>query len=556
MGIAFIHGHIDANPEPVMENEMHLETLLELARTRKQNNTVIITFSDYRYKDVVTNWFTGLHRLNILNYLIISLDEQIHAFLDEQGIPNVLLKIDFNLDSLWLMRVKVFQFLCHNGIDFIHSDTDAVWLRNPIPEYFTATGCHIVASQGTTWPSDVLDAQRFVFCCGLFYVQSCRQTKAIFDEIATDILETGDDQISLNRILQKKDLRWDTSRAEHYHLHFKGRQFKCFNTPVTAYSPLSKLSIALLPQHLFQRLHMPGQQAYVKHLFAEKDSESKLDMFSRTGSLFIEPGPDRISQKTTGPGHPPPGRLVDIKPGRKKRLLVYGMQSSGASLFSYFLAQKAESLGIIDLNNHRLAPALPYEFDIVLKTVVTTRWSLEDHIENFQPDKTILFIRNPCSNYYSLTNKVYANKSGTAEEKFALLDSYFEAREQFDLTIFYEDFITDFSGTITKLKEIGWESSQEHYTFPRTPQEISEFNIRHSKWCRENPAAEGPSGGWGMGNIHSSSINLSLSTKPVTPDIIDKVKKLCPVLQAYYEAHSHLPPTTSPAHDIALTQQA
>lgn len=537
-----------------MENETNFDKLLELAHARKHNNTVIVTFSDDSYKNVLINWLNGLHRLNIRNYLVISLDEQIHTFLCEQSIPSVLLKIEFNLDSLWAMRIDIFQLLCRSGIDFIHSDTDAVWLKNPIPEYFTTPGCHLVASQGTTWPVDVLDKQGFVFCCGLFYVQSCKQTLALFEEIAEDIQKTGDDQTSLNRVIQRKQLKWDTLYTESYDMHFRDQCFRCFNKTVTGYSPVNKLSVALLPQHLFQRLHMPGQDAFVKHLFTEKDSESKIDMLSRTGCLFLEHSPDSTNRSDTDLPRTSTKRIIPAITHRKKRILVYGMQSSGASLFSYFLSQNPDTLGIIDLNNHRLAPDLPDEFDIVLKAVVSTRWSLQDHIDSFHPDKTILFIRNPCHNYYSLMDKAYANKSGLLDEKFKLLDHYFEAREQFDLTLFYEDFILDYSGTIEKLNTIGCKYTEEHYRFSRTPQEIADFNINNSNWCRDNPAAEGPAGGWGMGNIHSSAIKLELCTKPITSEIISRVRTDCPVLYAYYQEYKALIPNSGIEQERLLTE--
>ena len=38
------------------------------------------------------------------------------------------------------------------------------------------------------------------------------------------------------------------------------------------------------------------------------------------------------------------------------RILVYGMQSSGASLFTYFLAQRPDTIAVIDLWDGVVAP--------------------------------------------------------------------------------------------------------------------------------------------------------------------------------------------------------
>lgn len=218
------------------------------------------------------------------------------------------------------------------------------------------------------------------------------------------------------------------------------------------------------------------------------------------------------------------------------KILIYGLQSSGASLLAFFMAQKANTVGIIDLNNHRLAPTLDLPFDIVLKAVITTSWSLDQHIKSFRPDKTILLVRNPCHNYYSLQNKVYANKSGNIDDKFVLLDKYFAEPDRFDATIVYERFLTDRAGMVAQLNAIGWESHLAHYELPRTKVDIAHFNNEHCQWCKENPAAAGPAGGWGMGNISGAAINPKFSEKPADPAIEKKVRALCPALSEFYRS--------------------
>jgi len=52
------------------------------------------------------------------------------------------------------------------------------------------------------------------------------------------------------------------------------------------------------------------------------------------------------------------------------KTLIYGMQSSGASLFAYWLSQQNQCLSIIDLYHDQLAPSLDHD-NVVLKCVVT-----------------------------------------------------------------------------------------------------------------------------------------------------------------------------------------
>lgn len=808
---------------------MDTSKLLKLANARKDNNTVVLTFSDSRYTEVLLNWLIGLDRLGISNYLVVSLDEEIHDFLRERGFPSFLSPLEGDLGHLWALRTEIFRTLCAHDIDFIHSDTDAIWKRNPLPDYFGRSDHQLIASQGTVWPDDVVKTQGFVLCCGLFYVKACAQTHALLDDMASEVALSGDDQIALNRAIQRRQIRWHTRQRHSYTLNYDGQQFLCFKDTITGESLDQQLKLALLPHHLFQRLHMPGQDAYVKHLLSDKLSGEKMKTLEQTDCRFLKKGweairfdarsvnaidsDDRhdslktlclvlgpyrnltsltaaiaslhpncqvlnhagatvlsdprlnfldgysahkfnnfidyaltrsaggcrgdaggsilhshaydaqhplrslyeerygenrskasidclfwkeslmissfirdkrvaidelisrnaklrflmpirnpldcaISNRKTGHANRLPGcdgskegileaileeirwfvqmadrqpcnffyflqndfneetlrRLADflsldrdqrwleaalaayeiksvyrheeafiryyrkrvsemfanaprlrdrllafsggdvsrtppacaseggaltasapvVLKRRKLRTLVYGLQSSGASLFTYFLSQRPDTVGIIDLNNHRLAPALPLNHDIALKAVITTRWPLERHIDNFGPDRTILFLRNPYNNYYSLRDKAYADKSGTIDEKFRLLDYVFMHRQRFDLTICYEDFIADPENTLERLASIGWHMKPEYYRFPRTPREVADFNNIHSEWCRLNPAAAGPAGGWGMGNIQSSKINLSLAEKPYNAETDKRVKELCPNLHAYY----------------------
>lgn len=322
--------------------------------------------------------------------------------------------------------------------------------RDPIAQYFTHPRQDRVASLGTIWPRAVARAQGFVLFCGLFYLRSCTATRALLDAMLDDVAESGDDQVSLNRVLQRRGMQWASAKVHSYPLLHDGQQFLCYKDTITGRSADGELNVALLPHHVFQRLHMPAQNAFVMHLLCDKSSASKLDMFEQSNSRFLRADWRQVdfTERTL--------ETLDSQPHKPTKILVYGLQSSGASLFTYFLSQKPHTLGIVDLNNHRVCPQLQSEHDIAFKAVITTKWSLQDHLDSFRPDRTILFIRNPYNNYYSLMRKAYADKSGTIDDKFRQLETLFCNRAQFDLTLFYEDFIADANETVRKPNSIGW----------------------------------------------------------------------------------------------------
>ena len=177
------------------------------------------------------------------------------------------------------------------------------------------------------------------------------------------------------------------------------------------------------------------------------------------------------------------------------RVLVYGMQSSGASLFSFFLAQRPGAIAVIDLWDGFVAPDFAdVETDVILKCVVAPVVPLEKHLASFKPDVTILFVRSEESNLESLSRKGYKNDGGKMDEKFAQLRTHMEQKELFDHVIDYEGFLHDRSKTLTALGAL---AAPNYYEFKRTKQDILNFNRSHSAWCRKYYRRR-----WGFGNVH------------------------------------------------------
>jgi hypothetical protein len=214
------------------------------------------------------------------------------------------------------------------------------------------------------------------------------------------------------------------------------------------------------------------------------------------------------------------------------RILVHGLQSSGASLFTLFLAQHPNRIAIIDLLNKQLAPSLIHlkDKEVLLKTVVTSKYTLQDHQENYNPDKTILFIRNPYDNYVSLMAKKWKNENGSINVKFKLIEKYF-CSNVFDLIMFYEDLICAKTQTIEKLNSNGIVADIFYYDFNRSFQSIFEFN-------KMNNIFEEDKFKYNTGQIHfnrKNIINPKLMRKNISEQDKEMVQKLCPTICEHYK---------------------
>jgi hypothetical protein len=160
----------------------------------------------------------------------------------------------------------------------------------------------------------------------------------------------------------------------------------------------------------------------------------------------------------------------------RMKVLLYGMQSSGASALAFMLAQKPDSVAFVDIWNMFAAPELGTERDAVAKVVVTTAFSLDVHKRRFRPDVTVLGLRHPTDTYESLIGKTYANESGLIDEKFSVLEEVFRAGTGFDHIVHYEDFVFSPRGLVALCERIGWQIGCDALLFGRTQREIEKTN--------------------------------------------------------------------------------
>ena len=106
---------------------------------------------------------------------------------------------DYGVIKLFKMRKKLFSALIDSGRDFIHSDADAYWLKDPRPWLASHTEFDILISQGTIYPLEQYKRYHFVFCAGFFLCRSNMRTQNYFRQM--EELTDMDDQASMNHIL-------------------------------------------------------------------------------------------------------------------------------------------------------------------------------------------------------------------------------------------------------------------------------------------------------------------------------------------------------------------
>lgn len=219
----------------------------------------IIAFGNKRYKRIAHNWALYLKFNGIKNYTIYSLDQDIYDYLVENEINTELLPLDIfeEGDHLWNWRERLkFIFkLLNEGINVLHSDLDAIWLKNPL--IFIEKYHDIVASTGT-FPKEIYEKLGYSLCMGWIYYKSSTIVKQLFSNILNkDIQDNFDDQKEFN--------------------------LELFNNP-----EYENLKLKTLDESIVSRGQPHGNHTYVSHPLSNKNIDR--EQFLKLKNLWILKG--------------------------------------------------------------------------------------------------------------------------------------------------------------------------------------------------------------------------------------------------------------------------
>lgn len=240
----------------------------------------IVTFANAAYIPIVRNWLAAIEAAGVSAPVrIVALDAATRDALPAEYVIYKPFSAS-DLANLWAFRVRVLRTLLTETPALIHSDVDAVWMRDPLPMIADCT-TDMVFSQGTVWPPDVHTQHGFVLCCGFFYLRNTEPVHRFMAQLEKRVLQDKDDQVAVNRIVGEMGLMWDV--VEPYTIPFRDTAFVASRQVIHSKGG-HPLSVAVLPHHLFPRL-MDGTDSdvIVAHPLSPKTCADKIDVLSRLG---------------------------------------------------------------------------------------------------------------------------------------------------------------------------------------------------------------------------------------------------------------------------------
>ena len=214
------------------------------------------------------------------NLFLMCLDDAsviIFASLGIRCVPVGTLRFRSHHD-LWRARVRVLSCLVTEGYNVIMSDSDALWLRDPM-DYIglpAVSGSSIFASRGS-FPHHLASVWGSTICMGFIMFRATGAAMNTFQNIMERIvLETGDDQVAVNQAAQELGIVWDKGSDMRYR---SSTDFGKGTIAGPSNDDGETFDIILLPHNMFTRICRStpvSNNTMVAHCIQQQKAASKL----------------------------------------------------------------------------------------------------------------------------------------------------------------------------------------------------------------------------------------------------------------------------------------
>lgn len=168
-----------------------------------EDDTIIVTFIDYKYVTIFNIFYSYFKKLNLKNLLVIALDISSYNYLKKYSDINIFyIKYSLtNKDLFWRFRLSIINYIFKISMkNIIHTDSDCLWFKN-ILELVKTLDYDIVGSVAYGFPENLVKEYGFILCCGFYYIRYNVKTKDFFDNIFKQKLNINDDQILINNYI-------------------------------------------------------------------------------------------------------------------------------------------------------------------------------------------------------------------------------------------------------------------------------------------------------------------------------------------------------------------
>ena len=299
---------------------------------------VALAVASNEHAALLDNWLCHVHALGIGRTLVVAMDEPLAERLRGAPFPIARAGFDGTYPDFCFRRSCIWSWLADQGVEFIQSDTDAVWLRDPVSEY-AGSAFDLLCSQGTLLPRTALAAWGFVLCTGFFWARATAAIRDLFRALLSVQTTIRCDQSALNTLLLTSGTTWSTAGVASYQLEHRGHAFTCFRQPVAGCCDSLGLRLVLLPHHRFPRKQPGASDAIVRHVLRNDVKEQRIALMREAGCWRLDAHPGGFLIAADPPPEGALGRSGAVfedgrSMGRRTKpipVLCAGLQSSGST---------------------------------------------------------------------------------------------------------------------------------------------------------------------------------------------------------------------------------
>ena len=208
--------------------------IVSKAKSRAINNVVTLIVATDKSTESLVNWCASQKAIDVDNYIIVALDEEVYSYLHDRGAPVAMLQYGQEKNStsttvqrksVWVKRTLVSYMILREGIDVLINDADAVSVKSPFTSrlsFFQYPTLDIISS-----PSNYPNPERGELpsscqtlstgqlkwrhqpCMGWILLRSSQNMLQFYEKMfLKDTITFQDDQIGFNCALRRARAKW------------------------------------------------------------------------------------------------------------------------------------------------------------------------------------------------------------------------------------------------------------------------------------------------------------------------------------------------------------
>lgn len=218
------------------------------------DNTIILTFVDYKYIPLFDIFYSYFEKLDLKNLLVIALDLHTYNHLHKYNKFHIFYT-DYNLynkDLFWKFRLSLINYIFKSSMkNIIHTDIDCLWYKN-IVEDIQKLEYDITGSIAFGFPEEFVKKYGFIMCCGFYYIKYNDNTKDFFDKIIHQNTSINDDQLLMNTYI--------------FNNHKSISIYNDDNLITKCIETVDNLKIGIISDSIISRTYKPSLYCFHPHL--------------------------------------------------------------------------------------------------------------------------------------------------------------------------------------------------------------------------------------------------------------------------------------------------